>query len=359
MPIFGGTRGSEWTTSLNELKMEFTRYLQRIKDLNYDILDFKITKWHDDYGQTFKEQVKSIENIYNTTIMMTFKYVSTIQDAVEMLENFYVLAKRPTVIEFVQVKAAAEVYRMFNDEMKEVRDLFDITQNTHKNKRPPMPYSHAKYSGMAIWVKSLIQRIDKTRDLLDQMNFIPKHEFHDKSVTAYNELRQNLDDHIAKVEFENWQKSFSDLGDKGETKDATETLIDASLQKYFLTSEVMKSESDERKEKSKDKKADAKDSKKKKVIEKREYKSAFDTRLLKILLELQYWNKLQSVITIPHTLGKLGGDSERLRVLRENVMLIVRDYNNIIVLIDERERKLFDEHITQLNKMYDPGFRKH
>ena len=101
MPIFGGTRGSEWTTSLNELKTEFTRYLQNIKNLKYDILDFKITKWHDDYGQTFKEQVKSIENIYNTTIMMTFKYVSTIQDAVEMLENFYVLAKRPTVIEFV------------------------------------------------------------------------------------------------------------------------------------------------------------------------------------------------------------------------------------------------------------------
>jgi hypothetical protein len=33
--------------------------------------------------------------------MMTFKYVSTIEDAVEMLENFHVLAKRPTVIEFV------------------------------------------------------------------------------------------------------------------------------------------------------------------------------------------------------------------------------------------------------------------
>ncbi len=101
MPIFGGTRGSEWTTSLNELKNEFERYLTKIKQLEYDILDVKITKWHDDYGQVFKEQVKSIENIYNTIIMMTFKYVSTIEDAVEMLENFHVLAKRPTVIEFV------------------------------------------------------------------------------------------------------------------------------------------------------------------------------------------------------------------------------------------------------------------
>ena len=86
---------------MNELKNEFERYLTKIKQLEYDILDVKITKWHDDYGQVFKEQVKSIENIYNTIIMMTFKYVSTIEDAVEMLENFHVLAKRPTVIEFV------------------------------------------------------------------------------------------------------------------------------------------------------------------------------------------------------------------------------------------------------------------
>lgn len=78
MPIFGGTRGLEWTTSLNELKSEFERYLTKIKELNYDILDFKITKWHDDYGQVFKENVKSIENIYNTTILMTFKCVSTV-----------------------------------------------------------------------------------------------------------------------------------------------------------------------------------------------------------------------------------------------------------------------------------------
>jgi len=74
---------------------------------------------------------------------------------------------------------------------------------------------------------------------------------------------------------------------------------------------------------------------------------------------VQYWNKLQSVITIPHTLGKLVGDTERLRVLRENVMLIVRDFNNIMVLIDERERRLFDEHLGTLNKTYELGLKKH
>lgn len=39
-------------------------------------------------------------------------------------------------------------------------------------------------------------------------------------------------------------------------------------------------------------------------------------------------------------------------------MLIVRDYNNIMVLIDERERKLFDEHLNSLNIAYKNGHTK-
>lgn len=106
MPVFGGTKGKEWTDSLKDLKKMFDKYLEGIKKLDYDILDVKITKWHDDYGQMFKDHVKSIEIIYTTIISKTFNHLSTIEDAVEMLENFYQLAKRPSIIEYVQRKAA-------------------------------------------------------------------------------------------------------------------------------------------------------------------------------------------------------------------------------------------------------------
>lgn len=87
--MFGGTKGAEWTSSLMDLKNMFLQYLDNIKQLDYDILDVKITAWHDNYGQAFKENVKSIEVIYTTIIQLTFKHVSTIEDAVEMLENFF------------------------------------------------------------------------------------------------------------------------------------------------------------------------------------------------------------------------------------------------------------------------------
>ena len=101
MPVFGGTKGKEWTLSLEDLKAMFDKHLEGIKKLEYDILDVKITRWHDDYGQMFKENVKNIEIIYTTIISKTFAHVSTIEDAVEMLENFYQLAKRQSILEYV------------------------------------------------------------------------------------------------------------------------------------------------------------------------------------------------------------------------------------------------------------------
>jgi len=72
--------------------------------LDYDILDVKRTNWHDDYGQTFKDQIKNLEIMYQNII--SFKNVATIGEAVELLENFDHLAKRPAIKEYVQKRAA-------------------------------------------------------------------------------------------------------------------------------------------------------------------------------------------------------------------------------------------------------------
>lgn len=106
MPIFGGSRAKEWTLSLDDLKHQFNQKLEGIRKLDYDILDVKITSWHDDYGSLFKESVKQLETTYTTIIAKTFQHVSTIEEAVEMLENFYQLAKRPNIVDYVQTKAA-------------------------------------------------------------------------------------------------------------------------------------------------------------------------------------------------------------------------------------------------------------
>lgn len=112
----------EIKANLLQLKSMFEKYLQNISNLDYDILDVKNTKWHDDYGQVFKDQIKNLEIIYQNIIALAFKNISTVPDAIEMLENFDSLAKRPMIKDYVQKKAAEWVYKLFIDEVKEVED---------------------------------------------------------------------------------------------------------------------------------------------------------------------------------------------------------------------------------------------
>ena len=61
---------------------------------------------------------------------------------------------------------------------------------------------------------------------------------------------------------------------------------------------------------------------------------------------------------MPHFAAPLYQTSEQLRVLRENVMLIVRDYNHIIRSLEPRDRALFRDRIHSLDKKVHPGMSK-
>jgi len=137
----------------------FQKYLEDIKYLDYDILDVKKTKWHDDYGQKFKENQKSLEIIYRNTVLHAFKNITTVAEGVEMLENFHQLAKRQLVKEYINTKAAEYVYKLFGNEMKEVEEMYENYTKTYL----PMPPSHPKYAGLAIWALSLMIRIDTAK----------------------------------------------------------------------------------------------------------------------------------------------------------------------------------------------------
>lgn len=173
LPKFGGSKGPEIKKNLDELQGMFQRYLEDIKDLDYDILDVKKTKWHDDYGQKFKENQKSLEIIYRNTVLHAFKNITTVTEGVEMLENFHQLAKRQLVKEYINTKAAEHVYKLFIDEMKEVEEMYEnSTKNYYESqsfKHLPMPPSHPKFAGLAIWALSLIIRIDRAKKV--RLNF--------------------------------------------------------------------------------------------------------------------------------------------------------------------------------------------
>lgn len=61
---------------------------------------------------------------------------------------------------------------------------------------------------------------------------------------------------------------------------------------------------------------------------------------------------------IPHYAADVYSKREELRVLRENVLLVVRDYNRIIAVLSPEERALFKERIRFLDRKIHPGLTK-
>lgn len=272
MPIFGSTKGKEWTISLLDLKGMFEKHLEIIKNLKYDILDVKITQWHEDYGQTFKEEVKQIEIIYTTIIASTFKHVSTLENAVEMLENFYLLARRPAVMDYVQKKAAEQVYKLFMDEIKQIEETFDF-----KN-QPPMPFSHPTYGGTAIWSYSLLTRANRARDAIEGLYFIPEHPLAKDALERHAKIIKHLDDSISRRKYDDWQQKMPIMKESDR--------IDHALEHFLLVRHADRAEM---------RNIDLKDERTKALLDRQKpdlLVSNFDTELLKLLYEVQYWNKI-------------------------------------------------------------------
>lgn len=88
--------------------------------------------------------------------------------------------------------------------------------------------------------------------------------------------------------------------------------------------------------------------------------SNFDKTLLKTLSEGTYWTKLQTLgmITVNHAITKLLSQKENLRTMRENVMIIVREYNKIIESITPEQKKMFNEHLNELDKVISHGMNR-
>ena len=54
--------------------------------------------------------------------------------------------------------------------------------------------------------------------------------------------------------------------------------------------------------------------------------------LLKLFNEIHYWEKL--MFETPHYVSELYMKKEDLRILRENVLLVVRDYNRFVLMMN-------------------------
>jgi dynein heavy chain len=302
IPVFGGSRGPEIEKSVQDIEVAFEKQMEVLWDIRTYILDVKATRWHDDYN-SFKQGVKDLEIMMQNVIASAFDSTTTLSSSVELLEIFHNLAKREAIRRTVE-KKTADVYQLFLQQINNVKIEFEVHRKT-----PAIVRFHPDYAGGAYWAKSLLKRIKGSNTILTNAPFLPYTTLADEAKTQYEPLVAALEDYVAKTHAE-WVASI---------EDTIATRLEIPLMERH---------------------DDVLDIK-------------FDKDLLRLFGEIHYWQKLK--FDIPFHVQEIFSKKEELRVLRENVMLVVRDYNRIIDTLSLTERAIFRERIRFLDRKINPG----
>ncbi|XP_032178406.1 dynein heavy chain 2, axonemal isoform X12 [Mustela erminea] len=306
LPCFFGAQGPQITRNLLEIEDIFHKYLNMLRAVRGGILDVKNTSWHEDYNR-FRNGVKDLEVMTQNLITSAFELVRDVEQGVLLLDTFHRLATREA-IKRTYDKKAVDLYMLFNSE------LALVNRELSKKWLYLEPY-RAQYSGQAYWMRILRHRIDRVMNCLSSAHFLPHIGSGEESAHTYQQMVQAIDELVRKT-FQDWTLTL----DKDCIRRLDTPLLRVSQEKPGMLD------------------------------------VNFDKSLLILFVEIDYWERL--LFETPHYVMNVAERAEDLRVLRENLLLVARDYNRIIAMLSLDEQALFKERIRFLDKKIHPGLKK-
>ena len=323
LPYFGGTRGQEIVKSLLGIEAQFESHVEKLRRMKYDILDVKITHWHGDFN-AFKNGVKDLEAMTQNVINAAFDAISTIHGGVDLLQAFQTIAKREAIRRCIE-KRIIDVFNMFKSNVAYVRNAFE------KNKlNPPLSATEPQYAGAALWARSMLISVQEDLQRLDRL-WQTRTTEKEEAFESFEGLKSVLKDFIQK-KYNDWLEDLNSLG----TTNLTSRLETPLMLKTTSSADA------------------ALHSRSKKGY----LECNFDRPLLKLFAEVHYWQFFNGEVQIPYIAHDISNQREQLRVLREHVLLVVRDYNRILLELSPTERRLFEDIIRKLDRRIQPGLQK-
>ncbi|XP_048373762.1 dynein axonemal heavy chain 2 [Sphaerodactylus townsendi] len=306
LPCFFGHRAPQMTRSLLEIEETFHKHLNNLRNVKGRILDVKNTCRHEDFNR-FRAGVKDLEVMTQNLMTSAFETAKDVERGVEIQDIFHHLSSREAIKRTFD-KKTVDVYMMFN------RELTLVNKELSK-KNPFLPPQMCHYSGLAHWMRGLRRRIDRPMKCLSSAHFIPHIGTGEESFQTYQQLAQAMDE-IERKTFHEWTQTL----DKDCLKRLDTPLLILSTEKPGMLD------------------------------------INFDKHVLMLFVEIHYWERL--LFEIPHYVVELYDRREDLRNLRENLLLVTRDYNRIISMLSTEERGLFRERIRYLDRKIQPGLKK-
>lgn len=330
LPCFGGNVGERIVKSLLGIETQFDILLDKLRKLEYDILDVKVTHWHGDFN-TFKNGIKDLEAMTQNVINASFESITTIASGVDLIMAFQSIANRESIHRCLNSRTT-EMINMFKQNVANARNTYEKLKTA-----PPLTATEPQYAGSALWARSLLQSSEKEFQRLAPLLAKDSAEYTDIQ-TAFEGLKVALNDFIRK-KYSDWIEELNSLGSSNLSSRLETPLL--ARQSNDSVSAVLGN------------KKGLANKTKRGFLE-----CNFDRPLLKLFAEVHYWHYFQGELQIPYIAHDISNQREQLRVLREHVLLVVRDYNRILMELSSNERRLFEDIIRRLDRRIVPGLQK-
>lgn len=303
IPAFGGSCGPDIAIGLHDVEEAFEKQISSLWNIRKHILDVKATRWHDDYNN-FKQGVKDLEIMMQNLIITAFEECSTVEKGVELLSVFHQLAKRDAIKRTIE-KKTNDVYQLLLQEFNCVKSEFETNRKT-----PQILRTQPDYSGSVYWAKSLLRRVQSPMNAITEAYYLPASILATEAKIQFDSIVSSIEDYVSKTHLE-WINSIPE-------------------QLALKLNDVL-------------------------MVRRNDLlQIQFDRDLLRLFAEINYFSKQKG--DIPFHLQELNSKKEELRVLRENILLVVRDYNGIINVLNPQEHLLFRERIRFIDRKVKPGF---
>ena len=345
LPTFGGHHGSETEKSLAEIESTFSASIAVLRALDYDVCNVRATSWHYDYA-TFKNTLKDLEVMLANVMASAWECVASVSAGVELLEHFHSLAVRPAMKSALDRKVV-ELFAMFAAEVKRVKTEFD-----RQKKDPPLTAGQPRFAGAALWAKSLLARVEVEYFAIVNAAYLCSPAQLEEAKRQYaafegmieGYVRQQHSEWVETVQLSNTGQHAASLSQRLQRPlmIRADTKEDQSLAQAQVQSLLKQSTS----------------SMGLRVAKSGHLEVNFDHHLLKLFNEVRYWDRFHGIYPIPYVAYEMYQHQDSLRIVREAVMLVVRDYNTIVDALPHDDRRLFTEHLRRVDRKISPGLAK-
>ena len=257
-------------------------------------------------------------------------------------------------------KKTESTLQLFQNQIAASRMRFDRNRLA-----PALMHDEPVFAGAAAWARGMKSRISNDWNVLySAKKWLPDVRQWIDIENSSISFMKILEEYIER-KYKDWLMSMenSDDDDQGETADdKKDSALTNGLDGHLMTRQKERTEEELFHDASTNLTSNVHREGMKETVKRNKnsgrLENNFDHNLLRLFNEVRLWDTFEGM-PIPYVAHDLANNqNERLRQLREHVMIIVRGYNGVVDILDVREKRLFSDHVRQMDRRIAQGLMK-